>query len=484
MTSTPVRHSTVGYAVFEELRTDAPGTAQELVDLLAAEIRGWVGEREGFLSARLHLSLDRTTVVSRVEWAEQKHFVAAAENSPADSPLRTLSERPGVLSHTSFGGVPQSGLDGPAADRRAGIMCYALRHVGGRDNALALAALLRDAGGWKHLHPGFVSATPYISDDGSTYVNYPQWVDEDSFRAYMDHPENSAGQEAVARLESAPPHLVLCTLAEQIDAAPARSGATSLSTGSLTTGAVSPLSQIRLFELKYDPMSVEVLDSLPFDPAWRCLELGAGAGSMSYWLAGRAHLGSVLAVDADTTFLDAGQAANLTVRQADIEELDLEPGSFDLVFTRATLEHLRDPDAALARARDWLAPGGWLVVADFYYLPADEAPTAVGRTLLRGYVNHMKSVGADMSWARGLPAGLSRAGFTSVGSHLTGAGPGQSPADDELIGLRLRQEGQSLVDNGLVTAAELTDFLDMLGTPAGRDLTALLVTAWGQRAAD
>lgn len=484
MTSTTVKHTAVGYAVFEELRTDVPETAEELVVLLAAEVREWVSRREGFLSARLHLSLDRTTVVSRVEWAEEKHFIATAESCPADSPLRSLSERPGVLSHTSFGGIPESGLDGPAAGRQAGIMCFALRHVGGRDNARALAALLRDSGGWKHRHPGFVSATPYISNDGSTYVNYPQWEDEKSFRAYMDHPANSAGQESVAQLETAPPRLVLCTLAEQIDAWPAGPEASPPSTGSLTAGAVSPLSQVQLFERKYDPSSVEVLDGLPFDPAWRCLELGAGAGSMSYWLAGRAHRGSVLAVDADTTQLDAGRAANLTVQQADITQLDFAPGSFDLIFTRGTLEHLRDPDAALARAGGWLAPGGWLVVGDFYYLPADEAPTAVGRALLRGYVHHMKSVGADMSWARGLPAALARTGLTSVDTRLTAAGPGQSPIDDELIGLRMRQEGQSLVDSGLVTAEELADFLNSLGTPAGRDLTALLITAWGQRPAD
>ncbi|WP_409060535.1 class I SAM-dependent methyltransferase [Streptomyces sp. SYP-A7185] len=484
MTSTTGNGSAVGYAVFEELRTDAPETAEGLVGLLAAEIREWVSGREGFRSARLHLGLDRTTVVSRVEWADEKAFLATADAAPADSPLRTLSERPGVLAHTSFRGTPQSGLDGPDAGRRAGIMCYAVRHVGGRDDALALAALLRDAGGWKHAHPGFVSATPYIGDDGSTYVNYPQWLDEDSFRAYMDHPQNAAGQEAVARLETAAPHLVLCTLAEQIDAGTDAPPTAARSTGSLTTGAVSPLSQLRLFEEKYDPSSVEVLDGLPFDPAWRCLELGAGAGSMSLWLARRAHRGSVLAVDTDTTHLDAGHTAGLTVRRADIEELDFAPGSFDLIFTRATLEHLRDPDAALARARTWLAPGGWLVVGDFYYMPADEAPTAVGRALLRGYVGHMKSIGADMSWARGLPAALARTGLTSIGTHLTPAGPGQSPVDDELIGLRMRQEGQNLVDKGVVTAAELAAFMDTLGTPAGRDLTALLVTAWGRRPAD
>ncbi len=266
---------------------------------------------------------------------------------------------------------------------------------------------------------------------------------------------------------------------DMADGAPAQ----SYSTGSLTRGTFSPLDQLRLFERKYDPVTRAIIAALPVDRAWRCLELGAGAGSMSYWLAEQVPEGGVLAADIDVSRLDEGRAANLTVRQADIVSEEFEEGAYDLVLARAVLEHLKDPDALLARAKRWLAPGGWLVVEDFYYLPAEHAATAVGRTLVGGYVRRMQEQGADMGWARHLPAALSRAGLESVGLRLTPAGPGQSVADDELIGLRLRQEGHALVESGAVTADELAEFMDLLGRPEGRDMTTLMVSAWARRPA-
>lgn len=264
------------------------------------------------------------------------------------------------------------------------------------------------------------------------------------------------------------------------DGAPAH----SYSTGSLTRGTFSQLDQLRLFEKKYDPVTRSVIEALPVRPTWRCLELGAGAGSMSYWLARQVPDGSVLATDIDVSRLDAEHAPNLTIRQADVTADEFEEGAYDLVLARAVLEHLKDPDAMLARAARWLAPGGWLVVEDFYYLPAEHAATAVGRTLVAGYVRRMREQGADLGWARHLPAALARAGLESVGLRLTPAGPGQSPADDELIGLRLRQEGHALVDSGMVTADELAEFMGLLGRPEGRDMTTLMVSTWARRPAD
>lgn len=263
------------------------------------------------------------------------------------------------------------------------------------------------------------------------------------------------------------------------DGAPAQ----SYSTGSLTRNQFSQLDQMQLFERKYDPVTRAVVEALPVGRDGKCLELGAGAGSMSYWLAERVAEGGVLAVDIDTSRLDAGRAANLTIRQADITSEEFGDGAYDLILARAVLEHLKDPDALLARAARWLAPGGWLVVEDFYYLPAEHAATAVGRTLVGGYVRRMQEQGADMGWARHLPAALARAGLASPQVRLTPAGPGQSAADDELIGLRLRQEGHALVDGGMVTADELADFMGLLGRPEGRDMTTLMVSAWAQRPA-
>jgi SAM-dependent methyltransferase len=240
-------------------------------------------------------------------------------------------------------------------------------------------------------------------------------------------------------------------------------------TGSLVGGLLSPLDQVQMFERKYDPLTTEIIKGLPVGREWRCLEVGAGAGSVARWLAGRADRGSVLAVDVDVRYLDAGGAPTMTVRQLDIMQADFAPGSFDLVTARAVFEHLPQRDDLLTRVVEWLVPGGWLVVEDFYYLPTDGAPTSVGRALLDGYVRRLEALGADMQWARCLP------------SIMTAAGPGQSAADNELITLRLGQEGHSLVERGLVSAAELAEFVEAMRSGDAWDITALEISAWGRR---
>jgi hypothetical protein len=61
---------------------------------------------------------------------------------------------------------------------------------------------------------GFVGATAYLSADGRTFLNYPRWVDEAAYRAYMADPRITEGQEDIAVLETAPPEFVECRILE------------------------------------------------------------------------------------------------------------------------------------------------------------------------------------------------------------------------------------------------------------------------------
>ncbi|MBV9163202.1 MAG: methyltransferase [Pseudonocardiales bacterium] len=57
--------------------------------------------------------------------------------------------------------------------------------------------------------------------------------------------------------------------------------------------------RLRLLELDSDPQTIEILQGLPVNASWRCLDLGAGAGSIAYWLADRCRDGHVVAADID-----------------------------------------------------------------------------------------------------------------------------------------------------------------------------------------
>lgn len=237
----------------------------------------------------------------------------------------------------------------------------------------------------------------------------------------------------------------------------------------------------RLWVRNYDPETRQIIEGLPLRRDWRCLDLGAGSGTMSYWLADRVDEGSVLAVDLDAGRLDEGRAPNLTVLKADLGDEHFEPGEFDLVLARAVLSHLPDPDAALRRAVGWLAPGGWLVTEDFYFMPAADSPTEHGRAVITAYTAAFERGGVDSSFARRLPARLAQLGLSAVDRKVRLLGPGQGQWENELMHARMRYQGGSLVDSGSLSAEHLATFMDTLDKPDCQDVTTLQFSAWGKR---
>ena len=72
--------------------------------------------------------------------------------------------------------------------------------------------------------------------------------------------------------------------------------------------AVQP-ERLRLLAALLDDGTFRLLERLGVQPGWRCLEVGAGGGSVAAWLCDRtAPGGSVLATDLDTT-VSAGAGA-------------------------------------------------------------------------------------------------------------------------------------------------------------------------------
>src|ERR1700758_4170596 len=97
--------------------------------------------------------------------------------------------------------------------------------------------------------------------------------------------------------------------------------------------------RLSLLERLLDPISRRRRDKV--QPGWRCLEIGAGRGSMAVWLAERVgERGQVVATDIDVTYLKQLNLPNLEVRQHNILEDPLDAlglGSFDLVCSRLML---------------------------------------------------------------------------------------------------------------------------------------------------
>jgi len=236
-------------------------------------------------------------------------------------------------------------------------------------------------------------------------------------------------------------------------------------------------------EATWDPGTRALLDRLGLRAGMRCLEAGAGGGSIAVWMAERVGPdGSVLATDLDTAHLEPLAGGVLEVRRHDLVRDDLPAGSFDVVHGRSVVSWLGATDA-LARLVAAVAPGGLLLVEDFDWAvggPADGAP-AVAKAY-DAILTVIESVGYDRYFGRTLLAQLEEAGLQDTGSEgrahvVHGGSPGTAFDRFSLLAQR-----SALVGSGALTEAELEEALRYLDDPERHVLTPVLYSAWGSRA--
>jgi SAM-dependent methyltransferase len=245
--------------------------------------------------------------------------------------------------------------------------------------------------------------------------------------------------------------------------------------------------RLRLHALEqcFDPATTRRLEATGVGPGWRCLEVGAGAGSITRWLCQRVGpTGQVVAVDMDTRFLDELDDQNLEVRRQDVVDQPLPPGGFDLVHTRALLMHLPAREAVLADLVAAVRPGGWLVVeeADFFSMFA--AASGVYRDAFVWMARAFAPAGLDSEWARHLPTLFASAGLHDIVADADiqfFAGGGSAGA--QFLALSLTQVRAALLAVGY-PEEDLDHCLAVLEDPAAWFPNFAIVCASGRRPAE
>ena len=246
--------------------------------------------------------------------------------------------------------------------------------------------------------------------------------------------------------------------------------------------------RLRALEAVLDGGTFRRLAECGVGPGWRCLEVGAGAGSVANWLADRVGLdGSVLATDLDTTLLDDLVRPPLAVRRHDVMTDPLPEASFDLVHARLLLAWLPDPAAALDRLVAALKPGGWLVVEDLDFASAvpDPAMDPESAVLVARVVDAHTAVlgqrsGFDPVFGRRLRGLLEDAALVDVdtegrASIWRGGEPG-----GELWRLTFNQLREPMVSAALVEPTDVDRAIDLCRHGLSF-LSPLAMTAWGRR---
>jgi SAM-dependent methyltransferase len=245
--------------------------------------------------------------------------------------------------------------------------------------------------------------------------------------------------------------------------------------------------RLRLLEERYDARTFSRLSTLGPLAGTRCLEVGAGAGSVARWLAARAGPGGrVVATDADPRFLADAATAGVEVRRHDILAGQLEPRHYDLVHCRALLCHLADPRQALNTMAAAVRPGGWLLVEDADYVslvaadpahPRSARFDAVTRRLL-AFIAAGRAF--DPFFGRRLPALVASAGLAEVGHEAVACHrQGHSPAAD-VLARSLERVRDSAARHGAVDDRDLQAVLAALRDPSFTFVDALSVAAWGR----
>ena len=226
-------------------------------------------------------------------------------------------------------------------------------------------------------------------------------------------------------------------------------------------------------------------------PGWRCLEVGAGGGSIAAWLCRRvAPAGSVLATDLDTTLLEELTYPNLELHVHDLLADELPEAEFDLVHMRLLLAWLSDPRAGLQRLIAALRPGGCLMAEemDFVSIAPDPGVDPEAGALFSRAVQAHNAVLAeqhtfDPFYGRRVAGQLRQAGLVNLGSEgrasmWRGGEPGGT-----VWRLTFEQLREPMIASRLVTPGEVDRATELCDDPRLSFLSQITMAAWGQRPA-
>ncbi|HEX4247016.1 MAG TPA: class I SAM-dependent methyltransferase [Pseudonocardia sp.] len=243
--------------------------------------------------------------------------------------------------------------------------------------------------------------------------------------------------------------------------------------------------RLALLERLYDEQTFRRLDALGIAAGSRCLEVGAGRGSVARWLsAGVGAGGHVVAADLAPRFL-TGLPDNVEVRTLDIRDAELEPAAYDLVHCRALLMHMADPAPVLRTMVAALRPGGLLLAeeADFGLMTYGGHPDAAWATAdthrLFRWLAEAKVM--DAYFGRVLPGLLVDAGLEFLGAEVDGSVTRFGEPAFELQRLSSDSSTPSLVAAGVLTVEDQARARAVTDCPTTVLTTTSVVAAWGRR---
>jgi len=246
-------------------------------------------------------------------------------------------------------------------------------------------------------------------------------------------------------------------------------------------GSADEHRRLRLIERAYDDYTIAHLERTGVSRDWRCLEVGAGAGSIAAWMANRAGAASVTATELFPEYLAGVSELGVRVLRHDVT-VDPPIGTdFDLIHARLVLEHLRARDQVVERLASWLVPGGWLVIEDVAFVPAIAVRPALRRLEEVWLELATSMVGTDLTWARTFPLPLDRAGLTETAAEISAPVLRGGSAAAIAFEASVRVGVPAMLAAGTISAEELEEVYALCADPSVVDYSYQVHVAWGRR---
>lgn len=253
----------------------------------------------------------------------------------------------------------------------------------------------------------------------------------------------------------------------------------------LTNAELETADRFTGLESVFDPVTRGHLTRLGLAPRARCLEVGAGSGSIARWMADQVGPdGRVLAVDLDPRWCRSDGRAQLEVRALDLATQPIPPGPWDVIHERLVLQHLPERLDVLAQMVDSLAPCGVLLVEDF--------DTGEVRTIDRAGPDHELIVRMAQAFNRLLGARGGVSDFaadalrTLRGHGLVDTGASGYVAVDHggtgwatVQAANARQVRDGLIGQG-IAPEDIDRFLEVLADPDTIVGSSVLISTWGR----
>jgi SAM-dependent methyltransferase len=172
----------------------------------------------------------------------------------------------------------------------------------------------------------------------------------------------------------------------------------------LPTGE-SDAQRLDLIHAVYGPLSMSGLEAADISNARCVADIGCGTGTISRWMAQRmGSAGQVDAIDISKEQIEVAKARPHDARIGKIKfgegsayEPPLPANSYDIVFCRLVLCHLKEPERAIEQMVNLLKPGGRLVLVDMDLRTAFTMPPSVDYDawLHEGSSKHDGNIGVD-----------------------------------------------------------------------------------------